>query len=188
MNKALLAQYQARWSRLQAQARGHWNGLALREKRLLGGAALGLLGLLLWLLLIQPPLKRIEYWQAETPKLRSQAEALELLLHEVAAGNRQTSGEGLEQSLRQALDEAGLKDRYQLQHADQAGPESWRLTFEQAPADAVVGWLLGAPRRFSLQVVEARLQRADATAAQDSAGTLSGTVRMDQAQGAKEAS
>jgi len=36
MNKALLAQYQARCSRLLAQARGHWNGLALRERRLLG--------------------------------------------------------------------------------------------------------------------------------------------------------
>ncbi|WP_210712051.1 type II secretion system protein GspM [Pseudomonas sp. MWU349] len=188
MNKALLASYRARWSRLRAQALGHWNGLALREKRLLGATALGGLGLLLWVLLIQPPLKKIDYWQAETPKLRSQAEALEVLLHEVAAGPRNAPGESLEQALRQALDAAGLQGRYQLQHADQAGPESWRLTFEQAPADAVVGWLLGAPRQFSLQVVEARLQRADAAAAQDSAGTLSGTVRMDQAQGAKEAS
>ncbi|MGC5703340.1 type II secretion system protein M [Pseudomonas sp. NFXW11] len=188
MNKALLAPYLARWTRLRSQAQVHWNGLALREKRLLGGMALGLLGLLLWLLLIQPPLKQIDYWQAETPRLRSQAEALELLLHEAAAGTLEHSGQSLEQSLRQTLDSAGLKDRYQLQQADQASPQSWRLTFEQAPADAVVGWLLGAPRQLSLQVMEARLQRAAAAAAQDSAGTLSGTVRMDQAQGAKEAS
>ncbi|NBF07833.1 type II secretion system protein GspM [Pseudomonas sp. Fl4BN1] len=188
MNKAMLAQYQARWSRLRGQAQGHWNGLALREKRLLGATTLGLLGLLLWLLLIQPPLKKIDYWQAETPKLRAQAEALEVLLHEVPAGSRNSQGQSLEQSLREALDGAGLKDHYQLQQPDEAGPESWRLTFEQAPADAVVGWLLGMPRQFSLQVVEARLQRAGPAAAQDSAGTLSGTVRMDQAQGAKEAS
>ncbi|UMZ15294.1 type II secretion system protein M [Pseudomonas sp. MPFS] len=188
MSKAMLATYRARWSRLQAQALGHWNGLALREKRLLAGTAAGLLALLLWLLLIQPPLRKIEYWQAETPKLRSQAEALEVLLHEVAPGAGDSAGGSLEQSLRQTLDQAGLKDRYQLQQPDEAGPESWRLTFEQAPADAVVGWLLGAPRQLSLQVVEARLQRAAEAAADDSAGTLSGTVRMDQAQGAKEAS
>lgn len=42
MNKAMLAPYRARWSRLRAQALGHWNGLALREKRLLGATALGL--------------------------------------------------------------------------------------------------------------------------------------------------
>ncbi|PUA43011.1 general secretion pathway protein GspM [Pseudomonas protegens] len=186
MNKPGLAQYQARWSRLRTQARGHWQALALREKRLLSATALGVLGLLLWWLLIQPPLKKIDYWQAETPKLRSQAEALEVLLHEAAGTDRR--GVDLEQSLRQTLDRAGLKDRYQLQRTDQAGPESWRLTFEQAPADAVVGWLLGTPRQLSLQVVEARLQRAAPATAQDSAGTLSGTVRMDQAQGAKEAS
>ena len=130
--------------------------------------------------------KTIDYWQAETPKLRAQAEALEVLLHEAAGPD--SRGASLEQSMRQTLDGAGLKDHYQLQQPDEAGPESWRLTFEQAPADAVVGWLLGAPRQLSLQVVEARLQRAAAAAAQDSAGTLSGTVRMDQAQGAKEAS
>ncbi|WP_025131924.1 type II secretion system protein GspM [Pseudomonas sp. PH1b] len=187
MNKAMLAQYQARWAGLRSRAQGHWQGLALREKRLLTAMAVGVLGLLLWLLLIQPPLKKIDYWQAETPKLRSQAEALEVLLHEVA-GPRAGQGQSLEQSLRQTLDGAGLKDHYQLQPADEAGPQSWQLTFEQAPADAAVGWLLGAPRQFSLQVVEARLQRAGTAAADDSAGTLSGTVRMDQAQGAKEAS
>ena len=63
----------------------------------------------------------------------------------------------------------------------------WRLTFDNAPADAVVGWLLGNPRSFSLEVSEARLQRA-ADAVDNSAGTVSGTVRMDQALGAKEAS
>ncbi|MFS1286436.1 type II secretion system protein GspM [Pseudomonas piscis] len=188
MNKALLAQYRARWSALRTRARAYWSSLALREKRLLAGTAAGLLALLSWSLLIQPALRKIDYWQVETPKLRSQAEALEVLLHEVAAGPGQVAGADLEQALRQTLDWAGLKDHYQLQQSDEAGPESWRLTFEQAPADAVVGWLLGSPRQLSLQVVEARLQRAGTAAADDSAGTLSGTVRMDQAQGAKEAS
>ena len=87
-------------------------------------------------------------------------------------------------ALQQALDSAGLQGRYQLQALDAGG---WRLSFDNAPADAVMDWLLGNPRLFSLEVSEARLQRS-ADAIDNSAGTVSGTVRMDQALGAKEAS
>ncbi|WP_339453417.1 type II secretion system protein GspM [Pseudomonas sp. JAI120] len=168
-----------KWLRLRTQAQVFWSGLALREKRLLIGAGLVLASLLTWLVLVQPALKKIDYWQAETPRLRAQAEALRVLLQDVAAP-RQAD----ETALRQALDTAGLQGHYQLQVLDAGG---WRLTFDNAPADAVVGWLLGNPRTFSLEVSEARLQRA-ADAVDNSAGTVSGTVRMDQALGAKEAS
>ena len=168
-----------RWLRLRNQAQVFWSGLALREKRLLIGAGLVLASLLTWLVLVQPALKKIDYWQAETPRLRAQAEALQVLLQDVAAP-RQAD----EAALRQALDSAGLQGHYQVQALEAGG---WRLTFDNAPADAVVGWLLGNPRSFSLEVSEARLQRA-ADAVDNSAGTVSGTVRMDQAPGAKEAS
>jgi general secretion pathway protein M len=168
-----------RWLRLRTRAQVFWSGLALREKRLLIGAGLVLASLLTWLVLVQPALKKIDYWQAETPRLRAQAEALQVLLQDVAAP-RQAD----EAALRQALDGAGLQGHYQVQALDAGG---WRLTFDNAPADAVVGWLLGNPRSFSLEVSEARLQRA-ADAVDNSAGTVSGTVRMDQAPGAKEAS
>lgn len=174
MNKQSLILFRAR-------SRAIWQGLARREKRMVAGTALVLGGLLTWLLLIQPSLKKIDYWQAETPKLRSQNEALEGLLREVATP---PAGHNLEQSLQQTLDASGLAGHYQLQAADTA----WQLTFADAPADAVIAWLLGNPRQFSLEVVEARLQRAGAAGADDTAGTLSGTVRMDQALGAKEAS
>lgn len=165
-----------KWRR---QLRGFWSSLALREKRLLSGAGLVLASLLTWLVLVQPALKKIDYWQAETPKLRAQAEALQVLLQGVAAPRIAD-----EASLRQALDSAGLQGHYQLQAQ---APGGWRLTFDNAPADAVVDWLLGNPRSFSLEVSEARLQRA-ADAVDNSAGSVSGTVRMDQALGAKEAS
>ncbi|WP_435304122.1 type II secretion system protein GspM [Pseudomonas fluorescens] len=180
--------YRARWQRLRNQGQVFWNGLALREKRLVMGAALVLVGLLSWLLLIQPPLKKLDYWQAETPKLRAQAETLQALLQTATPNHRALAGQDLEAALRQALDDAGLKGCYQLQAAEDAGPGSWRLTFQEAPADAVVGWLLDNTRAFSLDVSEARLQRAGTAIAEDAAGTLSGTVRMDQAPGAKEAS
>ena len=168
-----------KWQQLRGQFRMFWSGLALREKRMLVGAGLVLISLLTWLVLVQPALKKIDYWQAETPKLRSQAQALHVLLQDVAAPRLAD-----ETSLRQALDGAGLQGRYQLQAL---APGGWRLTFDNAPADAVVSWLLGNPRSFSLEVSEARLQRA-MDAVDNSAGTVSGTVRMDQALGAKEAS
>lgn len=182
------ATYRARRQHLRRQRQAFWNGLALREKRLLIGTALVLAALLWWLLLIQPALKQLDYWQTETPKLRAQASTLQTLLQTVAASPRVRAGEDLEAALRQALDAAGLKGRYQLQAAENAPPGSWLLTFEAAPADAVVGWLLDNPRAFSLGVSEARLQRAGTATTENSAGTLSGTVRMDQAPGAKDAS
>ncbi|KAA0942640.1 type II secretion system protein M [Pseudomonas sp. ANT_H14] len=172
----------ARWQHLRSHSEVFWSGLALREKRLLGGAVLVLSGLLIWLILIQPPLKKIDYWQAETPRLRAQAETLQVLLQGLAPAPG--AGQDLDLALRQVLDSAGLQGRYQL---ESTAPGSWRLTFQDAPADAVVGWLLGSIRSFSLEVSEARLQRAGDTT-ENPSGTLSGTVRMDQALGAKEAS
>jgi general secretion pathway protein M len=168
-----------KWLRVRGQAQVFWAGLAQREKRLLIGAGLLLASLLTWLVLVQPALKKIAYWQAETPKLRAQAEALQLLLQDIAA--TQVADDN---ALRQALDGAGLHGHYQLQPLD---PGAWRLTFDNAPADAALGWLLGNVRTFSLEVSEARLQRAE-DAVDNSAGTVSGTVRMDQALGAKDAS
>ncbi|WP_338807614.1 type II secretion system protein GspM [Pseudomonas chlororaphis] len=188
MNKLSLSRYRERWQRQVAQARRYWNGLALREQRLLAGAAAVLGGLLVWLVLIEPALKKIDYWQAEIPKLRSQAEALELVLHQAGGPRGGETGQSLEQSLRQTLDAAGLQGLYQLQAAGEGESQAWHLSFQEAPADAVVGWLLGNPRQFSLEVMEARLQRAGPADIDGTAGKLSGTVRMDQALGAKEAS
>lgn len=74
-----------KWHRLRGQTQVFWNGLALREKRMLVGVGLVLASLLTWLVLVQPALKKIDYWQAETPKLRAQAAALQGLLQDVSA-------------------------------------------------------------------------------------------------------
>lgn len=182
MNSATLAVYRARWRVLNAHFEAAWKRFSLREKRLLSLAALALLGLLLWTLLIEPPLKKIAYWQAETPKLRAQAAALEALLQGVSVA---PAGQSLEQALRISLDASAIAGHY---HLNAAQDNAWQLSFEAAPADAVLDWLLSQPRQFSLHVIEARLQRADAATTDNTAGTLSGSVRMGQAQGAKEAS
>ncbi|MNF92094.1 General secretion pathway, M protein [compost metagenome] len=190
MNKHSLALAWGRWQAYRTRLRTFWQGLAVREQAAVALAALVLGGCLVWLALIQPPLKTIAYWQAETPKLRSQTEALEVLLRDVAGP---APDQPLEAALRQSLDASGLSQHYQLQTPDAERPKAWQLTFDKAPAEAVISWLLGNPRQLSLEVIEARLQRTalanpDNHDNDNTAGTLSGTVRMDQAQGAKEAS
>ena len=191
MNKHSLALARVRWQTFRTRLRAFWQGLAVREQVAVALAALVLGGGLVWLALIQPPLKTIAYWQAETPKLRSQTEALEVLLRDV---NGPAQGLPLEAVLRQSLDASGLSQHYQLQAPGTELPNAWQLTFDQAPAESVISWLLGNPRQFSLEVIEARLQRPtpvnpdNLDNVDNSAGTLSGTVRMDQAQSAKEAS
>lgn len=182
MNKASLAVHRARWQRFNSQLQARWQPLAVREKRMVAGMAIALLSLLVWIALIQPPLTKITYWQTETPKLRAQTEALEVLLRDL---NVRPADQSVGQSLEQALQASGLGGHYQLQAAD-AG--AWLLSFDAAPADAVLDWLLSQPSQLSLQVVEAHLQRIESASTEVTAGTLSGTVRMDQALGAKEAS
>jgi len=186
MNSSSLTRLKVRWQTLRSRFNGTWQGLAPRERRAVSLAALVLGGCLVWLALIQPPLKTIAYWQAETPKLRSQTEALEVLLRDVGGP---AQGQSVESALRQTLEASGLSEHYRLQAAD-TEKGAWQLTLEDAPADGVVDWLLSYPGRFSLEVIEARLQRTGPASSDDTdtAGTLSGTVRMDQAQGAKEAS
>ncbi|MBT2341605.1 MULTISPECIES: type II secretion system protein GspM [Pseudomonas] len=188
MNKPPLAALSARWQTVLSRCRTFWQGLAPRERRAVSVSALVLGGCLVWLGLIEPPLKTIAYWQAETPKLRSQTEALEVLLRDVAGP---VPGQSLEAALRQTLDASGLNEHYQLQGPGTGALDAWQLTFTDAPAEGAISWLLSNPGQFSLEVIEARLQRtATASSAHldNTAGTLSGTVRMHQAQGAKEAS
>ncbi|MBJ9975505.1 type II secretion system protein M [Pseudomonas sp. S75] len=177
MSKHYLNRWRGRWQHFKTLARAAWLGLAVRERRLIAAAAALLGGWLCWLVLIEPPLRTLKHWQAETPKLRAQSQALERLLDEMPS----QPGEA---AIRHTLDTSGLLGHYQLTPLD----KGWQLTFDAAPADAVIGWLLNQPRQCSLEVVEARLQRASGAKADDMAGALSGTVRMDQARSTKEAS
>ncbi|NWA25119.1 type II secretion system protein M [Pseudomonas gingeri] len=180
MNKAFIHRYRNRWHQLSSQARLYWQSLAQRERQLVLAMTAGVSGLLVWFVLIQPPLQKIDFWRLETPRLRTQAQTLDGLLQGLGgptAGN-------LESALRSSLDAGGLAGHYQLQNVG----GGWLLTFDDAPADGLVGWLLSNPPSFTLEVVEARLQRKGTTEPDGSTGKLSGTVRMDQALGAKEAS
>ena len=157
-----------------------WQGLSLRERRtvLLGAALLG--STLWWLLLVQPALSRIAHWEVETPKLRSQAQALDSLL---ASTPLPPDPAQQAPALRHSLEAAGLGGHYQL-HTEQG---SWQLELQHAPAEIATGWLLTAPAQLGLTVMHSRLQR-DPLADPSAAASFSGIVRLDQALGAKESS
>ena len=154
----------ARLATLRAQGRQRWQALAARERRAvaLGGGLLGVL--FCWQVLVQPALARIDHWQAETPKLRGQAQALDALLGERLAQRPAD----IALALRQSLEQAGLQEHSQL----------------DAEGDA---WLQSVPPRLGLDTGQLALRR-DPAAEPGSPVTFSGTLRMDQAHGAKDPS
>ncbi|WP_460419016.1 type II secretion system protein GspM [Pseudomonas sp. microsymbiont 2] len=160
-------------------ARQRWQALAARERRAIGVAAALLVVLFGWQVLIAPALARIEHWQAETPRLRSQAQALDTLL----AARLATRPGDLDEALRRSLDDAGLQAQSRL-----AGDgQGWRLDWRQAPAEAAMAWLQHVPSRLGLSIGQFDLRR-DPDADAGHPVTFSGTLRMDQAPGAKDPS
>lgn len=171
-SKAALGQY-------RAKARAAWHGLAPRERRAVGLVGVVLATALTWLTLVEPALAKIDHWQAETPKLRSQAQALSELLAQAPQTPNQPTQDI--EPLHQSLADAGLAQCCTLQAAD-AG---WQLTWQQAPAEAALDWLTRVPPQHALQVSAAHLQR-DPQPDPAASSTLSGTLRLDHALGAKE--
>ncbi|PZW82444.1 general secretion pathway protein M [Pseudomonas sp. 2848] len=164
---------------LRGQGRQRWQALAARERRAVALAG-GLLGALFcWQVLLLPALARIDHWQAETPKLRSQAQALDALLGERLAHRPADTT----RALRQSLEQAGLLAQSQL---DGEG-DTWRLGWQRAPAEAAMAWLQAVPPRLGLGVGQLALRR-DPTSGPGSPVTFSGTLRMTQAHGAKDPS
>lgn len=172
------------WRQQTTQARQRWQRLGPRDRRILRLAAIALPPMLLWFALIEPPLARIEHWQAELPRLRAQAQTLEAVLAEVQGPAALAPGASLEPLLRQGLDDNGLAGHYQLQ-AD--GPR-WRLELQGAPAQGVMDWLLGVTPSLPLELRQVQLRRDGGTESERTDARLSGVVGMEQAPGAKESS
>lgn len=57
-----------RWSPLLLRLKAYWRQLAPRERKILAGGGLALCLALTWQVFIDPPLARIEHWQAELPR------------------------------------------------------------------------------------------------------------------------
>lgn len=158
-----------KWRRQGAEFRRRWQQLCPRDRRLAGAMAVLLPCLLIWLVLVEPALQRIDHWQQELPRLHAQARTLEQVLYG-EGGRRPASTQGAETRLREGLDSSALAERYQLTGEG----TMWRLELHDAPAQAVMDWLLGVAPGLPLNVRQVHLQGNG----QGNDAGLSGVVEM----------
>lgn len=142
-----------------------WQGLRLRERRLLILGSTTVLALLCWFWVIDPAIKTRKKMQQQLPELRTQSVQLRALAQEVAAlplaapVTQSLSREELERSLM----DAGLK-------AEQITLSDGRFTlrFSDVPFSTLTDYLQKAQREQQLAVTAAtitardRLDRVDA--------------------------
>ncbi|MGA4475688.1 type II secretion system protein GspM [Ectopseudomonas chengduensis] len=181
------ATYRARWQAQWASAQQFWQRSSPRDRRILRIAAVLLPLFILWAAFIEPPLARIEHWQTELPRLRSQLSALEGVLAEVEGPAAMATDGEPHKALERYLEAVAPKGTYTVTvSADNAGRRTIQLVVAGIPAEALMNGLLDEAPRLRLEVRTANLQR---TATDNEAAALvSGTVSMEQAPGAKESS
>ena len=153
-----------RAGRLLAPIKARWAGIAPREQRLLLGAAVALLLLLVWLLALQPALRTLATAPAQRDALDAQLQQMQRLAAE-AGQLRSAPRLSPEQSLSAlaaATERLGDKARLSVQ-GDRAV-----LTLQNVGTGALRDWLAEARSAARAQPVEASLSRG----AEGYSGTL----------------
>ena len=170
---------------LQARrgAAGHWAKLAPRERRLVGLAAAVAVLTLVWLLLLEPALQTTQRLRQSLPALRAQAAQVDAVVREAKALQRQGGGADApaqQSDLEASLAMAGLTE---VASIDATEPGQWRVTVEQAPAQALIQWLQSLPFELRIQPGHVALQRPARDNGTLLSGMLSGTVTLTHANG-----
>lgn len=179
-----------RWSPLLLRLKAYWRQLAPRERKILAGGGLALCLALTWQVFIDPPLARIEHWQAELPRLRAQAAAVDGVLREVEALRGPTlSGTADAEAIRRSLRDQGL-DGFQL---DAPQPGQWQLDFASVYGEALLRWLARSPAALRLSVSEAQVTRLDApseersgSSSEPSGGLVSASIHLQSSSAPKD--
>ncbi|RMS59356.1 hypothetical protein ALP65_03557 [Pseudomonas aeruginosa] len=179
-----------RWSPLLLRLQAYWRQLAPRERKILAGGGLALCLALTWQVFVDPPLARIEHWQAELPRLRAQAAAVDGVLREVEALRGPTlSGTADAEAIRRSLRDQGL-DGFQL---DAPQPGQWQLDFASVSGEALLRWLARSPAALRLSVSEAQVTRLDApseersgSSNEPSGGLVSASIHLQSTSAPKD--
>lgn len=165
---------------LSEQAGAAWRQRTAREQTLLRAGAIVFAAALLWLIGLQPALKRVQYAQQQLPLLQAQASRLDAMILEAKALDRGRSGvmsvEETEQALRSSLASSGLDSVSQF-HTEPDMKGAWRIAFTQAPANRLVEWLSRLPYVAQLKVDHVDLARSNVDG-RDLPGQLTGVVIM----------
>ncbi|QVQ28829.1 type II secretion system protein GspM [Achromobacter deleyi] len=162
-----------------ARARQRYQALAPRERRLVAGAALLLGFALVFVSLIEPPLNTVRKLQAELPALRAQAAAVADLTAQAAALRQRSATPAgpmpARAELAASLERAGLAaNLWSLGESDSGG--GVELSLEQAPSSALLRWLDGAGRDWSLAISHVDLTRAANANGRPLPGLVNGKV------------
>lgn len=166
--------------------------MALRERRLLVfcAALITLVGN--WVLAIEPAMTRIDHWEAELPRLRSQSSALDTVINEAALPEKPVlpAPSEIPARLTRSLDAMtpgayALLDAEQSKGATSGDASVWRVRFEDAEADAVMAWLFQVPTEVGLIVSDVTLTQSAELLPPDTdidvralAGRVRGDVRL----------
>ncbi len=135
-----------------------WQGLTLRERRLLMLGSTSLVVLLCWFWVIDPAIKTRKKMQQQLPELRTQSVQLRALAQEVAAlpsaasVTQSLSREALERSLM----DSGLKAE-QITLSD----GRFMLSFSDVPFSTLTDFLQKAQREQQLVITEATMSARD---------------------------
>lgn len=162
-----------------ARARQRYQALAPRERRLVAGAALLLGSALVFVSLIEPPLNTVRKLQAELPALRAQAATVADLTAQAAALRQRSATPAgampAKAELAASLERAGLPaSQWTLGESDSGG--GVELSLEQAPSSALLRWLDGAGRDWSLAISHVDLTRAANANGRPLPGLVNGKV------------
>lgn len=178
---------QQRYAPAVHRARQGWQALAPRERRLVqcAGAVLG--AALVWTLLIEPPLKTLNQYRDELPKLRAQAAQVADLTAQADLLRRRapaaSSAMPAAEELAASLARAGLSaEQWKLEPAEGKSP-ALVLIVRQAPSSVLMNWLDGASRDWGLTVAGAELERAANPHGRPLPGLVNGRVTLAPAAG-----
>lgn len=154
--KALSALAARHWQRISHRPRQLYASLGSKEKKQLAWLCTLVLAAGLYFGLLQPALKKIRHWQADIPRLRTQAHTLRSLLIEQGHGALFSSKKqrGGLQALPAALATLGP---YEQERHDDAS-----LSLRFAPAAdpaALINWLVQQADTLGLQVTDLSLAR-----------------------------
>lgn len=167
---------------------GWWRERSLREQHLLRAAAALLLGLLLWLWILQPAVLTLQKAHTELPRLRAQTAQVSALIAET----QRLAGEGsarlppaqLTPALQSSLERAQLPA--QLVSSPESPQEhagrEWAVKLDNAPAELVFNWLAGLPEQLHLRAVTVELHRSTATDGSDRPGYVTGRLVLQPLQ------
>jgi len=137
----------------RAQAGQFWRSRAPRERLLIGGGAVALAVLLVWLIAVQPALRTLRETPAELDRLDSQWQQMQVAAAESAALRSASPVPPAQanEAVRAATERLGGKGKIALQ-GDRAV-----LTFSGLPFDALRNWLGEVRSAARARPVEAQL-------------------------------